>query len=122
MDDDQPLAERFEELYRSFVHYFSVRGLSPRRPAFPLVAIVFYSQQEFFRYSAQNGFRIGPGTLGFYSADTNRILMYDPDGGRGDDAAWQEAAETIIHEAAHQTAFNTGVHSRYTMPPRWTVE
>ena len=24
---------RFEELYRSFVHYFTVRGLAPRRPS-----------------------------------------------------------------------------------------
>jgi hypothetical protein len=115
-------AERFEELYRSFVHYFSVRGLSPSRPEFPLVAIVFYNQQDFYRYAAQSGVRLGAGTLGFYSADTNRILMYDPDGGRGDNALWQQAAETIIHEAAHQTAFNTGVHSRYAMPPHWVAE
>ncbi len=27
-------AQRFEDLYRSFVHYFSVRGMRPRRPSF----------------------------------------------------------------------------------------
>jgi hypothetical protein len=115
-------AGRFEELYRSFVHYFAVRGMQPQRAAFPLVAIVFYNRQDFFRYAAQNGIRVGPGVLGCYSADTNRILMYDPDEGRGDNALWQQAAETIIHEAAHQTAFNTGVHSRYAMPPHWVAE
>lgn len=115
-------ADRFEELYRSFVHYFSVRGLQPQRAAFPLVAIVFYNKQDFYRYAASNGFHLGSGVQGFYSADTNRILMYDPDEGRGDNELWQQACETIIHEAAHQTAFNTGVHSRYAIPPRWLAE
>jgi hypothetical protein len=31
-------------------------------------------------------------------------------------------AETIVHEAIHQMAFNSGVHSRYAMPPRWVAE
>jgi len=31
-------------------------------------------------------------------------------------------AETVVHEAAHQTAFNTGIHSRYSPPSRWIAE
>jgi hypothetical protein len=54
---------------------------------------------------------------------TNRILLYDLTAGRGEDERnWQVNAKTIIHEAAHQSAFNTGVHSRYAMPPRWVAE
>ena len=29
---------------------------------------------------------------------------------------------TVIHEATHQVAFNTGVHSRLASHPRWAVE
>ena len=39
-------ALRFEDLFRSFVHYFSVRGMRPAVPEFPLVAIVFPSQRD----------------------------------------------------------------------------
>src|SRR6185295_16554928 len=59
------------------------------------------------------------GVLGYYSPTTNRILMFDP--GQSDWLA-SSSAETIIHEAAHQTAFNTGVHTRFAATPRWIVE
>ena len=35
---------------------------------------------------------------------------------------WSVNAETIIHEAAHQSAFNTGVHGRFGDAPRWVIE
>ncbi len=114
-------ASRFEELYRSFVHYFSVRGFRPRQPQFPFVAVVFHRQQDFLKYAASTGARVGPGVLGYYSPSTNRILLYDQTAGRGG-SGWQENAETIIHEAAHQAAFNTGIHSRFAHPPRWVAE
>jgi hypothetical protein len=59
--------------------------------------------------------------LGWYDRDSNRIVLYDM-GGKADSAHWQETAAAIIHEATHQTAFNTGVHSRYTPPPLWVAE
>jgi hypothetical protein len=31
-------------------------------------------------------------------------------------------AETIIHEATHQTAYNTGIHNRLNDTPGWVVE
>ena len=43
-------AERFEDLFRSFVHYFSVRGMRPAAPTFPLVAVVLPSQRAFVEY------------------------------------------------------------------------
>ena len=35
---------------------------------------------------------------------------------------WRQNAAVLIHEATHQTAFNTGVHSRYCPPPKWLAE
>lgn len=114
-------AQRFETLYRSFLHYFQARGLKPQTPIFPLVAVVFPRQEDFLRYAAAQGDRVSPQVLGYYSPMSNRIVMFDSTRGQaGED--WTQNAETLIHEAAHQTAFNTGVHNRWSSPPRWVAE
>lgn len=115
-------ARRFEELYRSFMRYFTARSFEPKRPLFPLVAVVLHDEQEFHRYTQQVGAKLVPGTLGYYSPQSNRILLYDVTAGHPDSPNWQVNAETIIHEAIHQMAFNSGVHSRYSPPPRWIAE
>jgi len=115
-------AQRFEDLYRSFVHYFSVRGFDLEEPPCPLIGVVCRNRREFFAYSASRGLPAGYGVLGSYSVESNRIVLYDLTGGKGDAAGWEHTASTIIHEATHQTAFNTGVHSRFTMPPLWVAE
>jgi hypothetical protein len=33
-----------------------------------------------------------------------------------------DVTDTLVHEAIHQLAFNTGVHSRFGEEPRWLVE
>lgn len=111
-------APRFEELYRSFQHYFTARGWRPKEPRFPLVAVVYPRQVDFLEQAAKEGVN-GSGMLGYYSPKTNRILLYDSSHESGD---WTINAETVIHEATHQTAFNTGIHSRYGQAPRWVVE
>ena len=116
-------AQRFEELFRSFVHYFSVRGMRPAAPEFPLVAVVFHSQGEFAEYVQQtDGAAPPPGVVGFYSPQTNRVLLCDVRHGQAADADWQQNASTIIHEATHQMAFNTQIHNRAAVPPRWACE
>jgi uncharacterized protein DUF1570 len=112
-------APRFEELYRSFRHYFAARGWSLTEPQFPLVAVVYSRQADFIRQAAQDGLPQASDVLGYYSPTTNRILMYDT-GEQG--SRWGDSAATIIHEAAHQTAYNTGVHTRFATTPRWIVE
>jgi hypothetical protein len=113
---------RFEELYRSFMHYFSARGFRLTEPEFPLVAIVFRNQHDFLQYARKEGARIGPDAKGYYSPDTNRVSLFDVSGGNANADNWHEHAETIIHEATHQTAFNTGVHRRFSAVPAWVVE
>lgn len=115
-------AARFEDLYRSMVHYFSVRGFRMSEPAFPLVAVVCRDQAEFARYAAREGVAPGGGVLGYYSSETNRIALFDTGAGKSGAADWRQNAATVIHEATHQTAFNTGVHSRYAPPPAWLAE
>lgn len=114
--------KRFEDLYRSFVHYFHVRGFDLAEPEFPLVALVWPSQQDFLRHAQQDGVNISNNVLGYYSPISNRISLFDSVGTSANSEAWQQNADTVIHEATHQTAFNTGVHSRFFREPRWVVE
>jgi len=115
-------ADRFEELYRSFVHYFTVRGFQPTSPKYPLVAVVFSDRHEFLGYSLRKGIRVPATGLGYYSPTSNRILLYDQRRDGDPTATWKLTASTVIHEAAHQSAFNTGIHNRFAPQPRWLVE
>lgn len=115
-------AERFEEMYRSSVMYFSVRGFKLENPEFPLVAIVFPTQDDFRHYAAKDTVPAGAGLLGYYSPHTNRVALFDIGDGKANIAQGQQNVATVWHEASHQTAFNTGIHSRWSPPPRWVAE
>lgn len=111
-------APRFEEMYRQFVHYFTIRGFALKEPEFPLVAIIWPTQEDFLRYAAAEGSNMGPGYLGYYSARSNRVTLFDQQSGGASSAN----IDTVIHEVTHQTAYNTGVHRRFAATPRWLVE
>jgi hypothetical protein len=114
-------ANRFEDLYTRFEHYFRVRGFQLAQPQYPLVAIVFRDQGDYRRHVAAGGSAPHPNTLGHYDPTSNRVFLFDiTDGVSGAD--WSENADTIIHEATHQTAFNVGVHKRFADVPRWVGE
>ena len=114
-------AQRLEDLYRWFIHYFAVRGFEPATPPYPLVGVVCRDRDEFARHAAAQGSPVTGGVLGYYSPTSNRINLYDM-GGKDDAAHWQKNAGVLIHEATHQTAFNTGIHNRYAAPPKWLAE
>ena len=61
-------APRFEELYRSFVHYFSARGWQLTEPRFPLVAVVFPRQVDFWQQAEKDGMPRSSGVLGLLLA------------------------------------------------------
>lgn len=104
----------FEKMYRQFVAFMDRRGVLIRRGRFPLVAIVL--PDEAAMQAAFAKIAINPGRVaGVYDLSSNRVLLHDRDTVR-------ETAETLRHEAAHQTAYNTGVHSRVSNTPRWIVE
>ncbi|QDU73132.1 hypothetical protein Pan97_00990 [Bremerella volcania] len=115
-------ASQFEKLFRSFHQYFAARGIQLQRSEFPLVAVVFPDFRSYQKYATQDGMRVSPGLVGYYSSRTNRVALYDVTHGHHDNPMWAENMATIIHEATHQTAFNTGVHSRYAQQPKWLVE
>jgi hypothetical protein len=114
--------KRFEALYRSFLQYFAVRGIKVHDPIVPLVAVVFPNKAMYLDYAARTEKGISAQTLGYYSITSNRIIMYDIFDEQGSEFRWQTNAATIVHEAVHQVAFNTGVHDRASIPPRWVAE
>jgi Protein of unknown function (DUF1570) len=115
-------AQRFEDLYRSCIHYFGLREMRVREPDFPLVAIVWGRREDFLRYAQNEGTPLSSGVLGYYSPKTNRVILYDQGRGARNRTTWQRNDATIIHEATHQMAFNTGVHNRFAPTPTWLAE
>ncbi|HEX2475866.1 MAG TPA: DUF1570 domain-containing protein [Lacipirellulaceae bacterium] len=114
-------ANRFEDLYNRFEHYFRVRGFSLEEPPYPLVAVVFRDQAEYQRHAEASGMPKRPDTLGHYDPTSNRVFLFDATrNNSGID--WSENAATIIHEATHQTAYNVGIHKRFTAAPLWLIE
>jgi len=110
---------RFSQLDKAFEYYFRTRGFPLRLTEFPLVGIVFPSQAEFLQYANRNKIKLQPGTVGYYSPVTNRLYLYEMHGSKH---AELEGLATVWHEAAHQIAFNRGIHQRLSKPPLWMLE
>lgn len=118
--DFQNWAMPFENLYQRFRNYFSSRGFSLDKPEFPMVAVVLRTRKEFDKF-LRLYHTYDANTLGYYSQKSNRIIAYDPSNGRSTRKDWAYN-DTLIHEAVHQTAFNTGVHRRFGFTPQWVLE
>ena len=123
---------RFSSLLAGYVRYFEVRQWSLRRPDFPLCVVVYATRDEFLA-QRQTDFQALPSSLvGCYSPRTNRCALYNIDLQQNTFVAarpanprsidWNETEATIVHEAVHQLAYNTGIHQRLSMDPLWFVE
>lgn len=110
----------FERLYRQFRHYFESRGFPLTRSEFPLIAVVLRTRGEFDDYLEQVNLSNPSKIVGIYSLKSNRVITYDQaisGSGRA-----ESNFKTVIHEAAHQAAFNSGIHERFRPIPRWVTE
>jgi hypothetical protein len=58
--------------------------------------------------------------VGSYFPKSNRCVLYQITGSAGTN--WAETEATIVHEAVHQLAYNTGIHERLAQNPLWFVE
>jgi len=113
-------ATLFEQIYRQCHTYFVARGFRMDEPEFPLVAVVFPDQLSFAKYYRSEGAMPLPGVVGFYLTASNRVVLYDR--AATGQATETDVDDTVIHEATHQVAFNTGIHSRIGQNPQWVVE
>jgi hypothetical protein len=130
----------YERLNRAFFNYWENRGFELSDPAFPLVALVFDSQASYLEYSRRDLGTPATNMIGYYNLQTNRVTMYDltgvdnlrQSGRRTTTAAHvnqilsQPEAErtvaTIVHEATHQLAYNSGLQTRLADNPFWVSE
>lgn len=162
-------ADLLDGVHRGYWHYFSRRSFGLTQPTFPLVAIIFPSQEEFAAYAKVDGIVATPTLKGYYSPQTNRIAFFqeadvrkvttltapktvnelllarktpqapcwhdefatplvieaaDPQPFQAGSfwAVDSDTQDTLVHEATHQLAFNTGLHSRIGTTPRWLAE
>ena len=116
-------AGRLERIYAGVTGWFRRRGARVRDPEFPLVAVVLPDFPQFAEVAAAEGLatsaaRVPRGLGGYYSPGTNRLTVWEPPGGATD----ARFADTLVHEAVHQIAFNTGLHHRTGGTPRWVAE
>ncbi|WP_166824844.1 DUF1570 domain-containing protein [Thalassoroseus pseudoceratinae] len=127
--------ELLDDVHSGFQNYFATRGFRINSPEFPLIAIVFTDPKAFADYCAQDGLRAVRGLRGYYSMKTNRVAIIDSEHSRVSDTKTRadqhgdlfatvagNLRDTLVHEATHQVAFNTGLHARLGMNPRWVVE
>ncbi|WP_254507952.1 DUF1570 domain-containing protein [Anatilimnocola floriformis] len=121
----------YERLYSAFYVYWPSKGAELKEPEFPLAAIVFDTRASYEQYARTE---LGASTatiMGYYSLPTNMVTMYDLTGQEESQARIsrilsQPNAErnvaTIVHEATHQLAFNSGLQQRFTDTPFWVSE
>jgi len=118
----------FERLYRGFDYYWGSKGIKLQKTP-PLVACVFRNKKSYQAYGRPELGKTIESILGYYSYKTNRIAMYDLTAGQRLNAAaitkymrTERTVATVIHEATHQLAFNTGLQQRFADIPLWLSE
>ncbi|HTU27671.1 MAG TPA: DUF1570 domain-containing protein [Pirellulales bacterium] len=130
----------FEQLYRGFTSFWSRKGMKLTEPEFPLVAIIFRDRDSYVAHARAEVGKTADTIIGYYSLQSNRMTMYDLTGVEALQASGQRrstAAQinallaqpqaeplvaTIIHEATHQIAFNSGLQTRFADIPLWVSE
>ncbi len=130
-------ARLLEAVYADYWSFFSRRQFALQQPEFPLIVYVFPTQELFAEYARAEGTPVAPGLKGYYHRRSNRIALFAPSppsspasatpGQKHPDAPILGAVDgdlrtTLIHEATHQLAYNTGLHSRMGDGPRWISE
>ncbi len=106
--------QTFEKLHLQFKQQMRMRGVKVRDGKFPMVAIVLPDRAALQRELTRQGIH-NPLIAGVYISSSNRV--YTSDSGN---AAW--TMSVLRHEAAHQSAFNSNVHSRLNNTPKWITE
>ncbi len=124
----------FERLHDAFHAYWKEEELNLHEPEFPLTAFVLKDQTEFVQLATKHDGPDAAVSKGYFSIETNRIVMFDLSATQNSvpaksfDEIRQKMRKspfnvaTVIHEATHQIAFNSGMHTRFADNPVWLTE
>jgi len=123
-----------EQLCNSFHRDWKNSVVKTRPLETPLIVILFTRQSEMAEYSRKENLQKNIPNKGFYSPQTNRVVLVDLSRNtplpqlrnrQADPRTYQDAmfnAATIVHEATHQLCFNTGLMNRFADNPLWLSE
>jgi hypothetical protein len=114
-------ADKYEAVYRQFKAYLASEKIDIAEPTFPMIVVVLGSRNEFNR-SLAGEIIFKKDVFGYYSRINNRVTTFVSSDPRLAKRIERLSAVTVVHEAIHQVAFNTGVHNRLCTVPRWTSE
>jgi Protein of unknown function (DUF1570) len=124
----------FERLLGAFLDHWRGAGVPLEEPKWPLPAIIFSNEADFKVYATADAGEFAADSKGYYSIPSNRIVLYDLTATKGKKRATtaseikRRAAAasfnmaTVVHEATHQIAFNSGMHTRLADNPLWLTE
>ena len=105
----------YEQLYRVFYAYWKNQQWNLLEPEFPLVSLVLKDRSEFLVHAGAEIGETAESVIGYYHLGTNRMMTYNV-------ADFERNVATIIHEATHQLAYNSGMQRRYADNPMWVSE
>lgn len=128
----------FERLHDVFLNFWSRAGIAVASPTRPLVVVIFSDKAAYEAHAARDLGAAADRVVGYYNLMSNRVTTFDlteTDGPAGSAAGSATAANqimaspaaaglvaTLVHEAAHQMAFNCGLHRRLAPVPLWVSE
>lgn len=124
-----------ERMHRTYDAFWKNQRLPLKDSEFPLVVVVYKNRNSFETRCRQE---VGDGVigiLGYYSQHSNLVHVYDmtptirkensPSNWSGAvlrHANGERQIATLVHEAAHQLACNTGLQQRLAPYPAWLSE
>lgn len=128
-----------ERLFKAFLGYWRSSELDLQTPQSPLPVIIYQDRAAFAKAATKEAGVAFTDANGYYSMQTNRVSLFDhvneslkstdrarPIQSRADvQLLMAEAAlpvSTVVHEATHQIAFNSGMHTRFADNPVWLTE
>ena len=129
-----------ERLQKGFLAFWKKRGCKVHAPKTPLAVLIFNNKASYIKHARIEMGAAAGNAIGYYSFQTNRIVMYDLTGSQAmrranskrgslkEISALLQTREaeplvaTIIHEATHQIAFNCDLQTRYVDNPIWISE
>lgn len=142
-DTPRPYAEwcaaLFERLHAAFLAHWKKAGMAIEPPGEPLVVVIFADRERYETFAAADLGAVKGRVGGYYDMRSNRVTTFDLTRSESlarlpptsatraglQILARPEAAglvSTLIHEASHQMAFNSGLHRRLAPVPLWVAE
>lgn len=134
------VGDLYERLYRALTTSWTEKGFKLVKPRFPMVALVFDTREAYLQYAVRDIGEQAKLMIGYYDMMSNRIVTFDITGVQGlaepgrryssqamlntlfSQPQAERTVATVVHEAVHQIAYNTGLQVRLGDNPKWVSE